>query len=67
MSGRQTLLVSFLMISLAALGGCYESGSVTVHKPGMYQGKEDPLLQKQRNAEANAALVERFKLVQTDR
>lgn len=34
----------FLGLVLVVLTGCYESSSVTVHKPGVYKGANDPLL-----------------------
>ena len=47
-----------------ALSGCSsEPRSVTVHKPGVYKGAKDPLLARQQQQE----LIDRFKLVQTDR
>lgn len=50
-----------------ALSGCYESPKATLYKPGVYQGKKDPLLAKQREQSQQKQLLERFKLVQTDR
>jgi hypothetical protein len=51
-------------IVLAGLAGCTsEPRSVTMHKPGIYKGEKDPLLAQQRQQE----LIDRFKLVQTDR
>lgn len=48
------------------LTGCYESSSVTVHKPGVYKGAKDPLLSANQEDRA-AALNGRFKLGQLDR
>ena len=51
-------------IVLAGLIGCSsEPRSVTIHKPGVYKGAKYPLLAQQRQQE----LIDRFKLVQTDR
>lgn len=49
------------------LAGCSESANVTLYKPGVYKGSADPLLEKQRSAEKQAALRERFELGQKDR
>jgi hypothetical protein len=56
--------ISAVFIVLMGLAGCsYESREVTMHKPGVYKGTEDPLLARQHQQE----LIDRFKLVQTDR
>ncbi len=52
--------------SMLALGGCYESPSVTVHDPGVYKGPQDPLA-KSSAASRTETLQKRFTLVQTDR
>jgi hypothetical protein len=52
------------LIFFATLWGCSsEPRSVTMHKPGIYKGEKDELLalKNQQN------LVDRLKLVQTDR
>ena len=52
------------VIILAGLTGCSsEPRGVTMHKPGVYKGATDPLLGQQRQQ----LLIDRFKLVQTDR
>jgi len=52
------------LIILAGLTGCSsESRKVTMHEPGVYKGAKDPLLVMQQQQE----LIDRFKLVQTDR
>jgi hypothetical protein len=56
----------FLMVLLilAGLAGCSpEPRSVTMHEPGVYKGAKDPLLALQQQQ----VLIDRFKLVQTDR
>lgn len=59
---RWHVLAAFLF--LVGLTGCSsEPRSVTMHKPGVYKGASDPLLAQQRQQE----LIDRFKLVQTDR
>ncbi len=52
---------------LGSLTGCGESGKVTLHKPGVYKGAKDPLVDKQRDPKQQEALLARFNLVQTDR
>ncbi len=62
MKGIAYLLASYLII--AVLAGCSsEPRSVTMHKPGVYKGAQDPLLALKNQR----ALIDRFKLVQTDR
>ncbi|MGA3208982.1 MAG: hypothetical protein ABSE05_14330 [Syntrophales bacterium] len=56
------MLTAFAVI--AGLVGCSsESRNVTMHKPGVYRGAKDPLLALQKQQE----LIDRLKLVQTDR
>jgi hypothetical protein len=54
-------------IALAILWGCYAPVDIPLHEPGVYKGKQDPLLGKLRQPELQQQLVERFKMVQTDR
>jgi hypothetical protein len=56
------ILAAFIVF--AGLAGCSsEPRSVTIHEPGVYKGAKDPFLSQQRQQE----LINRFKLVQTDR
>jgi len=56
------VLAAFLVVGLA---GCsMEPRSVTMHEPGVYKGAKDPLLAMQQQ---DQVLVDRFRLVQTDR
>lgn len=55
------------LVLLLALGGCYESPDATNYDPGVYKGKTDPLLAKQKREEQQKALEQRFRAVQTDR
>ncbi len=62
MKSATYLLPAFLVLAFAA--GCsYESRDTTLHDPGVYKGGEDPLLLRQHEQE----LIDRLKLVQTDR
>jgi hypothetical protein len=61
------LWVAAPAIALAILWGCYGSVDIPLHEPGVYKGKQDPLLGKLRQPELQQQLVERFKMVQTDR
>ena len=54
-------------VSVVALAGCSESADVTLYKPGVYKGPVDPLVEKQRTPQQQAALQARFNQVQTDR
>ncbi len=67
MISQRFLFTTTLLLVLCFLSGCAESDRVTVHKPGVYKGANDPLLEKQRQPETAEKLIERFNLVQTDR
>lgn len=60
------LTVSLVLAGLlAGLAGCStEPRTVTLHEPGVYKGMKDPLLASQQQEQV---LVDRFRLVQTDR
>ncbi len=61
---KRKLCVLTAFIVLAGVIGCSsESRKVTMHEPGVYKGAKDPLLALQQQQE----LIDRFKLVQTDR
>ncbi len=52
------------LIVLVGLTGCsYEPRETTIHEPGVYKGAKVPSLNRQQQQE----LIDRFKLVQTDR
>lgn len=59
-----TCLVLAAAVSLA---GCYESPEANFYKPGVYKGKQDPLLKKQASEQQQDALRQRFSTGQTDR
>jgi hypothetical protein len=62
MKRRWCVLMAFVV--LVGLAGCSsESRNVTMHKPGVYKGTQDPLLARQGQQD----LIDRFKLVQADR
>jgi hypothetical protein len=56
-------MVGFCLVLLGLPGCSYESRRQTYHQPGVYKGTKDPLLAQQHRQE----LIDRFKLVQTDR
>lgn len=56
----------FVGLVFVVLTGCYETSSVTVHKPGVYKGASDPLLTANTEERASA-LSERFTMGQLDR
>ena len=66
MHGKTIYLAVAAAVSIG-LAGCSESSDVKLYKPGVYKGSTDPLLEKQRSAEKQTALRERFELVQKDR
>jgi len=60
-----TVSVALAVFLVAGLAGCsMEPRSVTMHEPGVYKGAKDPLLAMQQQ---DQVLVDRFRLVQTDR
>jgi hypothetical protein len=67
MKGIGTILAAILLllglIGIGSIGCSSESRKTALHKPGVYKGLKDPLLyhEQQQN------LINRFKLVQTDR
>lgn len=61
----RTLIVIVAGALLAA--GCSESPDVVLHKPGIYKGQVDPLVEKQRDPKQQETLLARFNQVQTDR
>ena len=57
--------ILLLSIVLVGLAGCSsESRKTTMHEPGVYKGSKDPLLAQR---EQQQVLIDRFRLVQTDR
>ena len=57
------ILMAFIVLA-AGLPGCSsESRKTTIHEPGVYKGAKDPLLALKNRQE----LIDRLKLVQTDR
>lgn len=61
---KRILFVLIAFAVLAGLAGCSsESRKVTMHEPGVYKGAKDPVLALQKQQE----LIDRLKLVQTDR
>ena len=61
---RKTLCGALYVLFLA---GCYGPVDITYHEPTQYKGPKDPLLGKERSAEQQELLLERFKTGQTDR
>ncbi len=61
---KRILFVLAAFAFLAGLAGCSsESRKITMHEPGVYKGAKDPLLALKNQQE----LIDRLKLVQTDR
>jgi hypothetical protein len=64
---RVKSMMAMVMMTGALLAGCYESPNVVLHKPGVYKGAKDPLVEKQAMPEQQKQLAARFNQVQTDR
>ncbi len=61
---KRTGYLLMALIVLAGLAGCStESRKTTVHQPGVYKGEKDALLALKNQQQ----LIDRLKLVQTDR
>jgi hypothetical protein len=60
---RITLYILSLVLLLGLAACSEENREFTLHKPGVYKGTIDPLLAKQHDQQ----LINRFKMVQTDR
>jgi hypothetical protein len=67
MSPAERAVLFGVMISLAALPGCYENTDVTLHEPGEYKGQKDDLIAQQAREGQQQRLRDRFMAVQTDR
>lgn len=59
--------ILYIVTAVAVLAGLVccssEPRKVNVHEPGVYKGEKDPLIAQQKQQE----LIDRFRLVQTDR
>ena len=64
---RHPFAIATALLCAVLVCACYESPDVKVYEPGVYKGEKDPLLEKQRSAEHQEALRQRFNLVQSDR
>ncbi len=65
----RVLSVLALSVFLAVpLSGCdNEKAKVSIHEPGKYQGKTDPLLAKTKGGANDEAIKKRCAMIQTDR
>ena len=63
----KSILLIVTAAVLTGLAGCYESPKAKIYEPGVYKGGKDPLLEKERSPEQQAALQKRFDMVQRDR
>jgi hypothetical protein len=61
---KRAWYILMVLAVFAGFAGCsYESRKATVHEPGVYKGEKDQLLARQQQQQ----LIDRLKLVQTDR
>ena len=67
MRSRRQFWTAALAGAAALTSGCYESADVVLHSPGEYSGKRDSAAIMRPTEERQAALLERFRAVQTDR
>jgi hypothetical protein len=66
MNRRQGLWLVLLAMGML-LAACYEKPHVTFFKPGVYQGRTDPLLALEASAEQQQKLEQRLRTGQMDR
>lgn len=59
-----SMLCGTAVVLSLTLAGCSD---VTLHEPGVYKGRVDPLVEKQRSPEQQEKLQARFNQIQTDR
>jgi hypothetical protein len=64
---RKPVTAVLIMSSGILLQACYQEVNITLHKPGVYKGSNDPLLATLQSQDWQTKLEERFKLSQTDR
>jgi len=64
---RKAVLAGVLGLAVAMLSGCYESTTPTMHEPGVYKGKQDPLRDKLKGNDLQAQLNDRFQRAAQDR
>jgi len=63
----KSTILGFVVTAVIFLAGCSQSSDVTLHKPGVYKGPTDPLIELQKSPKQQEALLTRFNQVQTDR
>jgi hypothetical protein len=66
MHNRRILALICVVISMG-LASCYQSPNATLHEPGAYKGKTDPLLEKERTPKQQETLRTRLRLASKDR
>ena len=66
MHNRRYVALICVVISMG-LVSCYQSPNATLHEPGVYKGKTDPLLEKERTPNQQEALRQRLRMAAKDR
>jgi len=66
MHNRRVVALVGVVISMG-LVSCYQSPNATLHDPGVYKGKTDPLLAKERTPNQQEALRDRLRMAAKDR
>lgn len=66
MLNRRILMLTCVVISMG-LASCYQSPNATLHDPGVYKGKTDPLLEKESTPKQQEALRDRLRMASKDR
>jgi len=66
MHNRSIVALIGVLLSIG-LVSCYQSPNATLHEPGAYKGKTDPLLAKERTPNQQEALRQRLSMAAKDR
>jgi len=66
MHARRVVPLICVVISMG-LVSCYQSPNATHHQPGVYKGKTDPLLEKERTPAQQDSLRKRLSMAAKDR
>ena len=66
MHNRRYVALICVVISMG-LVSCYQSPNATHHQPGVYKGKTDPLLEKERTPKQQETLRTRLRMASKDR
>ena len=64
---KRGFIASVCIVISMGLVSCYQSPNATLHEPGAYKGKTDPLLEKESMPKQQEALRNRLRMASKDR